>query len=170
MHPARALSMMRPSTRPSFQSLAHGSELRGRVPQPPFVAWTPSGKRWLPFSAAFLLRSVGYLSEDRSGGATSFVRDRVAKSHDALRSGPPAFAGYRCTLAGLREDDALPLPQPSRIRPAARCASLTALVAGEYTQLRPAGTRNNLVLAFLRKAENKEATQIHKRREGNLRS
>ena len=56
------------------------------------------------------------------------------------------------------------------IRPVARCASLTALVAREDAQLRPAGTRNHFVLAFLRKAENKEATQIHKRREGNLRS
>jgi hypothetical protein len=80
--------MMRPLARPRFQSLAHGSELRGRVPQAPFVAWTPSGKRWLPFSSAFLLRAIGFLSGDRPGGATSFVRDRVARDCDALRSGP----------------------------------------------------------------------------------
>src|SRR5579884_4310203 len=102
--PARALWVMRPSTRPSFQSLACGSGLRGRVPQAPLVALQPSGGRWLPSStASSCAGSVGFLSGDRPGGATSSVRDRVAKKHDALRSGPQRWSARQKHLHEGRE-------------------------------------------------------------------
>ena len=102
--PARAVWVMRPSTRPSFQSLACGSGLRGRVPQAPLVALQPSGGRWLPSStASSCAGSVGFLSGDRPGGAISSVRDRVAKKHDALRSGPQRWSARQKHLHEGRE-------------------------------------------------------------------
>ena len=57
--------------------------------------------------------------------------------------------------------------QERGLRPA--CAALDALVAGESLQSRPAGG-NDLTATSLRKAKDKEAIQILKRREGILRS
>src|SRR5438034_9345359 len=55
--------------------------------------------------------------------------------------------GHRCPPVCL-ERLLCSLPQPSRVRPPARCALLTALVAGTDWQLRPADSSPERSLLF----------------------
>jgi hypothetical protein len=117
-----------------------------------------------PFSSAYpCLGSGEFLSGDRPGGTTSFVRDRVASTNDVLRSGPHIFAGHEQahSLSGRYwpagpANTCPPLPRPSRARPPARCAALDCLVARGSPQLRPAGAGNDLASTSLWKLKTKK--------------